>query len=263
MMKQPNRNALSFWPERETKLEAAHLLDLCEIAWRDKERLVTPFLSPALAAWFRTVLKDTGLGFLAWGGFEDAERVRFVLDGQGEDPGVAAAEVALVMARPHRQETILGHRDLLGSLLGLGLEREVIGDIRQGEKGAIVAVTKQIEAYIRQNWQSVGREKIETGSAESCQVLPRAGLEKRIVTSSARLDGLAAAGFGLSRSQVQELIRQGKVKRNDLECLKPETELKAGDVLACRGKGKLKILAAATKTKKDKNAWKILIYQDV
>ncbi|RNC29495.1 MAG: hypothetical protein AWM53_00493 [Candidatus Dichloromethanomonas elyunquensis] len=261
-MKEINRNVLNFWAEKEKKLEAAHLLDLCETVLRDKERLVTPFLSPAMADWFRTVLKGTGLCFSFWGGFEEAERVRFVLNGNGTQPETAQTEIALVKAAPNKKGVILGHRDILGSLLGLGLEREVLGDIRQAEDGAVIAVTTQMHPYIIQNWESVGREFIQASIAGSSKILPLAGLEKRAVVSSPRLDTLAAAGFGLSRSEVQELVRQGKVKKNDLECVKPDIELKAGDTVSCRGQGKMKIVEESSKTRKGKYAWRVFIYRD-
>ncbi|NLI90751.1 MAG: hypothetical protein GX434_00705 [Peptococcaceae bacterium] len=261
-MKEISRNVLSFWSEKEKKLEAAHLLDLCDMVLRHKERLVTPFLGPAMANWFSLVLRGTGLCYLSWGGFEDAERVRFVLDGCGNQPGTGDAEIALIKAVPNKKDVILGHRDILGSLLGLGLEREVLGDIRQGEQGVVIASTLQMGSYIIQNWTGVGRENIQASHAGSSKVLPVAGLEKRIVTSSSRLDALTAAGFGVSRSEVQEFIRQGKVKKNDLECLKQETELKTGDTISCRGKGKIKIIEEDSKTKKGKYAWRIFIYKD-
>jgi len=256
-----NRNTLKFWTEKEMKVEAAHLLDLCENVLNTKKRLVTPFLSPAMANWFQTVLEDTSLRFLFWGGFEDAERVRVVLGEQGNDLTPEDTEIDFVQVIPNKKDVILGHRDILGSLIGLGLERDVIGDIRQGQSGSIIAVTCQMQDYITQNLTHVGRENIRTFMPGSCQILPIAGVEKRIVTASSRLDAVAATGFGASRSMMQSFIQQGKVKKNDLESLKPEMDVRAGDTISCRGKGKLKILEADT-TKKGKSAWRIFIYSD-
>lgn len=258
-----NRNALNFWLEKERKVEAAHLLDLCENVLSNHGRLVTPFLSPAMANWFGTFLKGTGLSYLPWGGFEDAERVRFVLAGADMALQVEDAQVSLLQAVPQKKEIILQHRDILGSLLGLGLNREVIGDIRQGAFGSIIVVADQLRDYILQNWASVGREKIQAANTDSNITLPVAGIEKRVVTSSPRLDALTAAGFNLSRSAAQELIVQGKVRKNDLVTIKPDLELSQGDVISCRGKGKLKILDEDAKTRKGKYAWRIFIYSDL
>jgi len=258
-----DRNFLNFWTEKDKRIEAAHLMDICENAIEDEERIVTPFLSSALVLWFKNVLMGTSLSYLTWGGFEDAERVRFVLDGSGREPSQEHAQVSLIQAIPHHKDTVLGHRDVLGSLIGLGLEREVIGDIRQGEKGSIVAITSQLGDYILNNWDSVGRESIKVLDFDSANcILPISGEEKRIVTASARLDGVAATGFGVSRSAMQEYIRQGKVKRNDGITLKPDIEVRAEDIISCRNKGRLRILEEDSKTRKGRYAWRIFIYKD-
>lgn len=259
-----NRNFLSFWTDKDKRIQAAHLLDLCENTMQDQERAVTPFLSPGMTCWFRNVLQGTGLRFLSWGGFEDAERVRFVLDGSAEEPGLEQAGISLIQAIPLKKDLILEHRDILGSLIGLGLERERIGDIRQAARGSVVAASTQIQDYIFNNWDSVGREKIQVAPFDFAEnyILPLAGLEKRIVTASSRLDAVAAAGFGVSRSMVQEYIRQGKVKKNDAITLKPEVEVREEDIISCRGQGRLKILEEDSRTRKGRLAWRIFIFKN-
>lgn len=259
-----DRSFLNFWTDKGKRVEAAHILDLCTGTLEGQGRAVTPFLGLAMKQWLENILQGTGLSFLSWGGFENAERVRFVLDTDSE-PSREHAEISFIQATPQRKDCQLGHRDILGSLLGLGIEREVIGDIRQSAQGSIAVVTAPIADYILQNWSSVGRETIKADLFDlaDSSLLPLAGVEKRIVSASPRLDTVAAAGFGISRSTMQEYIRQGRVKKNDLIILKPDVEVRTGDILSCRGEGKLKILEEDAKTRKGKSAWRIFIYQDV
>ena len=258
-----DRNMLNFWIDKDKKVEAAHLLDLCARALKGPDPVVTPFLGLGMKNWLENILQGADLHHLGWGGFDHAERVRFALDANETELCCDRTDVALIEAAPLKKGCVLGHRDVLGSLLGLGLEREVIGDIRQTAGGAVVAVTKPIEEYILQHWLSVGRESIRAARFDpDSVVLPAGGLEKRIVSASARLDGVAAAAFGISRSAMQDYIRQGRVKKNDLVITKPDGEVEAGDILSCRGEGRVKILQEDVKTRKGRSAWRIFIYQD-
>jgi RNA-binding protein YlmH len=215
--------------------------------------------------WYLNVLEGTSLNYLAWGGFKDAERLRLVIDGSGRELTIENTQISLIQAIPSHKEIILGHRDILGSLIGLGLKREVIGDIRQAQTGSVIALTNQIEDYVLHNWDSVGRENIKVGLFDptNSSILPVPGEEKRIVTASSRLDSIAATGFGISRSVMQVNISQGKVKRNDVVILKPEVEVRADDIISCRGIGRLKILDEDSKTRKGKYAWRIFIFKDI
>lgn len=258
-----NRSSIGYWTDKDKRMEAAHLLDICDNALENAERMVTPFLSPGISSWLRDVLRGSAINHLTWGGFENAERVRFVLSVDNEELCCEQAKITLIHATPSDKTKKLGHRSILGSLMSLGLEREVIGDIRQSEAGSIIAITDQIQQYILQNWQNAGAENINVVVCkEAVEVLPVAGVEKRIISASFRLDALVSASFGISRSSVQERIRLGKIQHNGLVVLKPDLEVKVGDILSCRGEGKVKIMDQDQKTRKGKNAWKIFMYTD-
>lgn len=258
-----DRSSLNFWTDKDRKVEAAHLLDLCAKALKGPDLVVTPFLGLGMQNWLENILKRTDLHYLIWGGFDEAERVRFVLDAGETNLSCDQAEVSLIEAIPLKKDCTLAHRDILGSLLGLGLEREVTGDIRQTAGGAVVAVTKAVEDYILEQWVSVGKDSIRTERFDPAgSLLPVEGLEKRIVSASDRIDSVAAAAFGVSRSAMQDYIRQGRVKKNGLVTTKPDGEVGAEDILSCRGEGRVKILQEEAKTRKGRSAWRIFVYQD-
>lgn len=258
-----NRSVISFWTDKDRRMEAAHLLDLCKYALETTEVVITPFLIPGQSAWLRNVLRSIPVYSLAWGGFEDAERLKFVLASDKDQIRNELSQISLLQAVPVDKTVILEHRRILGSLMGLGLDRDVIGDIRQSERGAVVAVSDQITEYILQNWKSVGMYNIEVEICkEAVAVFPTAGVEKRIISASFRLDALVAGGFGISRSMAQEKIRNGDVQINGIISLKPDSEIQTGDTISCRGRGKFKILDLGGQTRKGKNVCKIFIFTD-
>ncbi len=257
-----NRSSIGYWTDKDKRMEAAHLLDLCDSALESPDRMVTPFLSPGVASWLKDVLRGNSVNYLSWGGFEDSERVRFVLTTGKEELCYEQTQIVLLQAIPNDKTKKLGHRSILGSLMSLGLEREVIGDIRQSENSSIIAVTEQIKQYIIQNWHNAGSENINViVCKEAVKVLPISGVEKRITSASSRLDALISASFGISRSSVQEKIRIGTIQLNGIIILKPDAEVKVGDILSYRGEGKIKILDQ-DRTRKGKNAWSIFLYTD-
>lgn len=260
-----NRSSLGYWIDKNKRMEAAHLLDLCDDVLENTGILVTPFLSLGVSSWLQDLLRGLPIDYLAWGGFNNAERVRIVLTaGMKKEIFFEQAQIALLQVVPFDKTSKLSHRSMLGSLMSLGLDRGVIGDIRKCENNTIVAVTEEIKGYILQKWSNAGSQSINVSACnEAVDILPVTGLEKRIVSASCRLDAVIAASFGISRSSVQERIKLGGIQRNGLVTVKPDLEVKAGDILSCRGKGKIKIMTDHHQTRKGKNAWKIFIYTDI
>lgn len=76
-----------------------------------------------------------------------------------------------------------------------------------------------------------------------------------------RLDGVLSAAFPLSRAGAAQAVAGGRVSLNDICCLKPEKQLAPGDVIALRGRGKLRVLSLDGETKKGRQALTIGIYE--
>lgn len=255
-----DRSILGFWQDKELRLEAAHILDRFDIVLRKGVIQVTPFLSLALQNWAEGVLRREGLAYLLAGGYPEAERNRLVIGPAGEELTYREAEVSLVWVCPADPGERLEHRQLLGSLLGLGLKREVVGDIRPGPGGMYVAITNELASFLVDEWHKAGRSKINiTLWDELPDLLPEEAEERRITIASNRLDAIIAGGFGVSRTVAQEWIGQGKIKRNDLAVTKSDAEVRSGDVLSCRGQGRLKLLSDEGHTRKGRAAFKVAL----
>lgn len=260
MSRRFNRELLNFWTDKEKKIEGAHLLDLCEEAYKYPHPVWTPFLGIAMRDWLEGICQRGRLFYRIEGGFPESERSRYCLATEENLLEEFESRVSVVKVKTVDPRGTLEHRQILGSLIGLGLKREVIGDIRITQEAGYIAIASEIGDFLSQEWSMAGRERITTEILTGEQdIMPQGGEEKRITSSSPRLDAVGSAGFNLSRGSFQNLILQGKVKRNDLEVTKPDTEVKPGDIISCRGYGRIQ-LGDRSETRKGRIAWNIVRY---
>lgn len=229
---------------REERTLLAHVLDKREQCLLKNIPTHTDFLSPAELRSAADMLRAAAAaeGWTAVGGYEQAERrILFFLPSWQEEPDTESAITAL---RVHfRPEDAPSHRDLLGSLMALGLVRGKLGDILLGEASADVLACAESADYLLREWTSAGRARLrgERISLSELSVPERRVRELRDTVATLRLDAVIASGFSLSRAKAVELIGAGRVQLNYREALKPDAAVKQGDVISARGLGKLEL----------------------
>lgn len=261
MKRSVDRSGLGFWVEKEMRLEAAHLLDQVDAVLKKESKQVTPFLSFALREWAEAVLRKEHLSFMAEGGFPEAERVRMLLGPWGETLDAKDAEISLLWVRPTNPRAQLEHRQILGSLMGLGFRRDVLGDIQVGQNGQYIATTAEIAPFLLDHWTQAGRDIITVSLyTEKPDVSADLGEERRVTVNSSRIDTLIANAFMVSRSNAQEWITHGKVRKDGLVVIKAEAEVQPGDMISCRGQGRIKLLDCS-QTRKERTAWQIVLFR--
>lgn len=195
-----------------------------------------------------------------YGGFEDAERTVavFVPDFYGVENieeyfAENSDENPIQIIRIEKDKfSSLSHRDYLGSLMGLGIKREVIGDIKVDDEGAYVFALKSISRYICENLQKAGRGSVKCTLMEISE-LPKAQEKTEICFSSVaslRLDNIVSAAFNLSRSLSSQMIQNGAVYVNSLQILKTDYNIKEKDKIVLRGKGKVVVEEIIGESKK-------------
>lgn len=147
---------------------------------------------------------------------------------------------------------VLSHRDYLGALMGLGIKREMIGDILVNSEGCTLFCLKSIEDYICANLSKAGRGQLCVKKADvSKLVLNESKTEISFISvASLRLDCLVAAAFRLSRTGAVNFITQGTVYVNGEQITKTDYILKENDKLVLRGKGKTVIEKVIGESKK-------------
>lgn len=146
----------------------------------------------------------------------------------------------------------LSHRDYLGSLMGLGIKREKIGDILVYEEACDVVVLAEIADYIRYNLTKIGSTKVgvEVKSTGELQVPEPKVREINTTVASLRLDCISSAGFGMSRNKAAEFIKAEKLNLNWEMTNSPTKQVKEGDTITIRGKGRVVIEKIGGTTKK-------------
>lgn len=161
-----------------------------------------------------------------------------------------------------RKTDKLTHRDFLGSLMSLGIERETVGDILVGDGRAVVFVKSEIKEYIMSQISKVGKVGVTLSDADGSALPQGRGVEEKEYTvSSMRLDNIVSAVSGLSREKAKNLILSGSVSVNHLPCQKISCNTEQGDKLTIRGKGKFEISGVLGKTKKHRIRISIIHYR--
>ena len=239
-------------PEDDALL--ARLMDKVEIWQRDGRTQYTRFLSERDRLCCAPVLRALGADeAFFWGGYPEADRSLLILPAEWEDRetlcSCVTGPVAVIRAI-WKSSDELGHRDFLGALMGLGIERELVGDILPKEGCCDILLLREIVPYVLQNLLSAGRSSLTLSVAES----PEAGESRfRLIkdtVASLRMDAIVGSGFSLAREKAAAAIRSGKVSLNGLECLKPDKLIETGSRLSLRGLGKIELFDVGGQSRK-------------
>ena len=177
--------------------------------------------------------------FALWGGFESAERKIAAFYPDWQEPSDIEWPIAFVKIYLTDKKTRT-HRDFLGSLLGLGIKRELLGDIIISENTAFVATSPEIATYICDSLVSVSHSHVQCETVDISEVeIPEKQFETlRTTLASLRIDCVTAYLAGKSRSVAAQLITSGRVQVNYKEITSVSHVVAGGDIVSIRGAGK-------------------------
>ena len=133
----------------------------------------------------------------------------------------------------------LNHRNILGSLMSLGIKRECIGDIVINNNDAYFACTYEITPFILEEFRFVGKAPIELELIEYDVNNVIKYDYKTYFLASIRLDSVVADGFNISRNEAHEMIIDGLVYVNHILCQNVSYNVKLNDIISVRHKGKI------------------------
>jgi photosystem II S4 domain protein len=239
----------------ENRDELARILDLAEKAVKNWEIVLTDFLSPPVLNEVQQIFhRLTEIELLSSGGYPQAERQRLAI-ARAEIPlDLSQIELTLLDISGNFLFDPANHRDFLGAILGTGIVREKVGDILVlGERGAQVFVVPEIANFLQSNLTQVRSVPVKINQIEltDLKVNPPQKKELTTVEASMRLDAIASAGFGISRSKMAELISSQDVRVNWKDITQSSYNVKSGDLISVRGKGRLQVGEVAI-TKKER-----------
>lgn len=219
-----------------------------------------PVFSEFLNTDEQSTLLSMQLKIALFGGYANAERRVAAFSEQtiSEDFPIVCVKI-----EPLNQKFAdsLSHRDFLGSLMGLGIRRETLGDIVIEQNVGYLFCLDTIADYIVSQLTKVRHTSVKcTKAAELPALLAALPEETELIVSSLRADVLIAGVFRLSRSTAEKLFRQEKVFVDGRAVLSPSFVPNAGSVLSVRGFGRFICGEELRRTKKDRIVLSVRIY---
>lgn len=240
----------------EEKLLAIKVLNHAEQCLKYHELTFTDFIpTGSIEAILNIVKNIKDIKFTCFGGNDECERRVIAFAPDYDEISLNDFPIKVICITMNTKFTTgLSHRDYLGSILGLGIDRSKIGDIIPLEGKTICYVKEDIADYISINLERVGRTAVKVAVEDIKELeLPEKNIEeKHITVASTRLDAVLGAGFNLARGKVQTLIEGEKAFVNWGVAKSTSMQVKEGDTLSIRGFGRMKIVEIKGKTKKDR-----------
>ena len=239
-----------------------HLLDLAARARDCSYYTYSSFLS--LAEQDMLLKIKTEIRFSLFGGYENAERKLAVFGSEDDFGYTEEAPVVCVKIEPRMQKYAenLSHRDFLGSVVGLGLDRDVTGDIIIHENIGYMFCLESIAPFITENLTKVRRTEVKCEVVTSPPIetleLPE---ERAFFVASERLDGVISAVFGLSRSESLKLFGQKLVFCDSKLCENADRTIPENSIVSVRGYGRFIYCGIAKTTKKGKLCINARVYK--
>ena len=194
------------------------------------------------------------------GGYPYAERkIACFGESWGAEPPTVWIKIAPVSQKFADKLT---HRDFLGALVGLGIKREVLGDIILYENCGYLYCLESISEFIINELKQVKRTNV---TCELTNEPPKSSVElpkeEKIPVASERLDALISAVFKLSRSESQALFDAELVFVNSRTAKKTSAEASVGDIISVRGHGRFMYEGMIGNTKKGRLWVSVRIYK--
>ena len=194
--------------------------------------------------------REAGVQVSFEGGWADAERVQLCFHPAWAEAEFNAVWLEIRWAAKFAQ---VGHSDLLGSLMALGMDRSFFGDLIALEDRAYLYALPEMARRLPTEWDKAGNVPLRVTQLEEPPVFeaPR-GEEMRDTVASLRLDSILASGMRTSRAKAAEMIRAGLVSVEHAPEERVDRLLMAGQLLSVRGFGRIRLLEVGVKTRKDR-----------
>ena len=240
----------------ELELLKRRFVELARRAYNSGIFTFTDFLGLAEQAAFAEVSREIfGIEYVKFGGADGAERV-MIRFGAESDLGYSMPfPISLIKVEPLSQKYAekLSHRDFLGAIMNLGIERDTMGDIVIIDNVGYIFVKEDMATYIADSLTKVRRTDVKS---EVTETLPDGELyrtERRNVQANGeRLDALVAKVFSLSREEAQSLFKKRLVFADGRQIDSTSYIPKPNEKISVRGHGRFIYIGPQSLTRKGK-----------
>ncbi len=242
--------------DNDNKIIVFNLLDKIEIVIKNHEVCFSSFISPEIEAVMSSILVsfNRDVSYCLYGGYNNSEYKVIAIYPEYLREEDIEFPISLLQVETTNKNYEPSHRDVLGSLMGLGIKRDIVGDIVIVDKLIQIFVLTSMEPYISANLEKISRNSCEVKNVDLVDFIEveEEFKVKSDTVKSLRLDSIIASGFNLSRSDALKMIKSSKVKLNHMLVDNPSKNLSEGDLISCRGKGRVILKEIGTLTKKDR-----------
>jgi len=228
------------------------ILDKVEQVNRKNLILNTDFLDPFSQSIIKEIIdKYYEISYELFGGYNDSERKILVLFPNYIESIKFDIPIKIINIEGIQNPN---HRNVLGSILALGLNRDKIGDIIICTNLVQVVVSDDIADYIAFNLLKIGNKNVSCSVSSIEDIItPKKNIKLLSTTvPSLRLDAVSAAGFNESRSIVASNIKGNKVSINHRPVNSISHILEEGDIISYRGKGRIELHEILGTTRKER-----------
>lgn len=231
----------------EDKILLAQILDKIEFAQKRDTIETTDFLDMYQISMVKTFLRKIECkNALLNGGFEDAERKILFLFTDKYNEKMVEKNYQKVMkvtriSLPEEERGKYAHRNYLGGIVKLGIKREKVGDILVADDGADILVKDELVETLKQELGTLTRfqnAKIEIVELKDLRKQEIKVEEISIIVPSLRLDNIVSDLAKTSRSKAVQILDSERVFVNGQSETKASKQVRLGDVITIRGKGR-------------------------
>ncbi len=237
---------------KDETLLAKRFIDLSRQAQQKNIVVFSEFLNLNELNIFKQGIGELYSAFESSGGYELSERqmIAFIPDALCYAWNYPITCLKITPVHKKFAET-LTHRDVLGSLMNLGIERSRLGDILLDEEVIYLFCQEKIASYLIEELTRIRHTtvKMEVVEPQELHIEPRKEMAEGIITSN-RLDSIIACICKISRSQASQWIKSGKVFLNNRQTLQSAIECKPGELISVRSVGRFRFLEGLGETRK-------------
>ena len=216
--------------------EARKLYNYFETAEKYEINIFTEeFYTPNF--WKRLGVKIGGMNVKTCGLTEVSERRQILFENYEDKEAEYPNKILNIknLSKFKKQE----HKDYLGSLLGLNIKRELLGDILVYENGAYVIVSEKISDFLLNNLVQIGRTPCEVSVTDDMKELPETEFQEIIIrVNSERLDSIVSELVNISRGSASEAVESGNIMLNYVVQKRKDKNVDISDIITIRQHGK-------------------------
>lgn len=216
------------------------------------------FLDETEASILENICNKNHIPYYLNGGINDSDRSRYILSNY--EVNEEDFKIVVFKVNYNSRYYNIEHKHVLGTLMSLGIKREVIGDIVINDKKEIYfACTEEISKFLLEELEFINKAKINLERIDYKISNEIRYEEKEILTSSYRLDGIISGVYNISRNKSLELIKEGLVYVNHINNMNVSHLVNINDEINVRHYGKFKVDKFINTTRSGRYKIKVLI----